>query len=347
MAMGGEFSADLERYARQILFPGIGEAGQRRLLAAKAAVIGCGALGSVIASHLVRAGVGRIVIADRDYIELNNLQRQSLFDEEDIARGLPKAVAAAEKLRRINSSLRIEALVTDVHFGNIEALIAGADVVLDGTDNFETRYLINDACLKYGIPWIYGGVIAARGMTMTILPGRTPCLRCLFPEPPPPGTAATCDTAGVLGPIVNVIASIEALEAMKLITGEGRLNDGLITIDLWENRFDRIASPARAEGCPACGRGEYEFLTAREGSRTTVLCGHDAVQISLGPAAGMDLAALARRLAPVGEVACNEFMLRFKAEGVEFTLFPDARAIVKGTSDAALARTLYAKYIGV
>jgi len=345
--MDREVAADRERYARQILFPGIGEEGQRKFLEAKAVVVGCGALGSVIANTLTRAGVGHLVIADRDFIELNNLQRQILFDEKDIARGLPKAIAAAEKLRRVNSSIRIEPLVTDVNFGNIETLIQGADVVLDGTDNLETRYLINDACLKNGIPWIYGGVIAGYGMTMTIRPGKTPCLRCLFKEIPPPGTTATCDTAGVLGPIVGVIASIESAEAMKLITGRGRLNEGLITVDLWENRFDTIAISEQTADCPACGRGEYEFLSAREGIHTTSLCGHNAVQVSVKSAARLDFTELARRLAPIGEVSFNEFMFRLKADGHEMTLFPDARAIVKGTTDESEAKTLYAKYIGV
>ena len=345
--MEKKIAAKMDRYARQILFPGIGEEGQEKLLKAKAVVVGCGALGTVIANHLTRAGVGYLVIADRDFIELNNLQRQILFDEEDIARGLPKAVAAAEKLRRVNSSVRIEPLVTDVNFGNIETLIRGADVVLDGTDNFETRYLINDACLKNNIPWIYGGVIAGNGMTMTIRPGITACLRCLFTEMPPPGTTATCDTAGVLGPIVGAIASIESSEAMKLITGRGKLNEGLIALDLWENRFDTLAIPERAADCPACGRGDYEFLTAREGIHTTTLCGHNAVQVSVKSAARLDFSELARRLAPVGEVSYNEFMLRLKADGREMTLFPDARAIVQGTTDESLARTLYAKYVGI
>jgi molybdopterin/thiamine biosynthesis adenylyltransferase len=339
-------AADMERYARQVLFGGIGAAGQRKLLAATAVIIGCGALGTVIANHLTRAGVGRLVIADRDFIELNNLQRQILFDEEDIARGLPKAVAAAQKLRRINSSIRIEPVVTDVHFANIETLIAGADVVLDGTDNFETRYLINDACVKNGIPWIYGGVIGGVGMSMTIVPHQTPCLRCVFAEIPPPGTAATCDTVGVLGPTVAAIASIESAEAMKLITGNGRRNEGLLTVDLWENRFDMVAIQEKTESCPACGKGNYEFLAAREGIHTTTLCGHNAVQVSVKSAAGIDLAELARKLAPVGEVAVNEFMLRLKADGREITVFPDARAIIQGTTDVAVAKTLYAKYVG-
>ena len=345
--MDRDLSADRERYARQLLLPGIGEAGQQKLLRSKAVIVGCGALGTVIANTLARAGVGHLVIADRDFIELNNLQRQILFDEEDIARGLPKAVAAAEKLRKVNSAIRIEPLVTDVNFGNIETLIRGADVVLDGTDNFETRYLINDACLKNGIPWIYGGVIAANGMSMTILPDRTPCLRCLFREAPPPGAAATCDTVGVLGPIVGVIASIEAAEALKLLTGQGRLNDGLIAVDLWANTFEQIAIPGRAEDCPACGAGRYEFLTAKEGLQTTTLCGHNAVQVSVRSTARIDFAEMARRLGPVGEVSFNEFMFRLRADGHELTLFPDARAIIKGTTDEALAKTLYAKYVGV
>ncbi|MDA8124202.1 MAG: ThiF family adenylyltransferase [Deltaproteobacteria bacterium] len=340
-------AAELERYGRQILFQGIGEAGQRKLLAATVVVIGCGALGTVIANHLVRAGVGRLVIADRDFIELNNLQRQLLFDEEDIAQGLPKAVAAAQKLRRINSAVEIEPVVADVHFANIETLIQGASVVLDGTDNFETRYLINDACVKNGIPWIYGGVIGASGMTMTIVPHRTPCLRCLFAEMPPPGTAPTCDTAGVLGPVVATIASLEAAEAMKLITGSGRRNEGLISVDLWENRFDAIAIAERTEGCPACGRGNYEYLAAREGIHTTTLCGHNAVQVSVKSAVLLDLAELATRLRPIGEVAVNEFLLRLKADDHELTIFPDARAIIQGTTDVAVAKTLYAKYVGI
>ena len=336
----------MERYARQILFPGIGEAGQQKLLKSKVVIVGCGALGTVIANTLARAGVGHLVIADRDFIELNNLQRQILFDEDDIALGLPKAVAAAQKLRRINSSIRIESAVTDVNFGNIESLIRDADVVLDGTDNFETRYLINDACLKNDIPWIYGGVIAGRGVSMTILPHRTPCLRCVFAEIHPPGVKATCDTVGVLGPIVGVIASIESAEAMKLLTGQGRLNEGLIAINLWENSFEMIAVPERTGNCPACGRGDYEFLTAREGIQATTLCGHNAIQISLRSAARIDFSELARRLAPVGEVSFNEFMLQLKADGHEMTLFPDARAIIKGTTNESLAKTLYAKYVG-
>jgi adenylyltransferase/sulfurtransferase len=258
--MEGTSAIDRERYSRQILFSGIGEEGQRRLSASTAVVVGCGALGSVIANSLARAGVGRLIIADRDVIRLHNLHRQVLYDEEDVARGLHKAEAAAEKLRRINSAIRIEAVVEEVRRENVEALIRGADVVLDGTDNFATRYLINDACLKNGIPWVYGGVVRGHGLSMTILPGRTPCLRCLYAEPPSRSAAETADTAGVLGPIVSVIASIEAAEAMKLLTGRGQINPGLIAIDLWASSYEQITIPGRADNCPACGRGIYEFL---------------------------------------------------------------------------------------
>jgi molybdopterin/thiamine biosynthesis adenylyltransferase len=344
--MEKKYGPQMDRYTRQILFPGVGEAGQQKLLESKVLIIGCGALGTVIANTLTRAGVGHLVIVDRDYIELNNLHRQTLFDEEDIALRLPKAVAAARKLGRINSSIRIDPLVTNVHAGNIESIIQGVDVVLDGTDNFDTRYLINDACIKNGIPWIYGGVIAAYGMSMTIIPHRTPCLRCLFTKMPPPGTMATCETAGVLGPIVGVIASIESAEAMKVITGQGRINQGLVAIDLWNNTYDQIAITERSADCPACGKGLYEFLTAREGIQTTSLCGHHAVQISILTTTRIDFNDIASRLSPLGEVSFNEFMLCFRAEGRELTLFPDARAIIKGTTDESMARSFYAKYVG-
>ncbi|MBI3733064.1 MAG: ThiF family adenylyltransferase, partial [Chloroflexi bacterium] len=241
----------LDRYVRQTIFPGVGVEGQQKLLAAKAVVIGCGALGSSIANLLARAGVGRLVIADRDFIELNNLQRQVLFDEDDIARNLPKAVAAAAKLRRVNSQITIEAMVTDVNSENIEGLIQGADVVLDGTDNFETRYLINDACVKHGIPWVYGGGIASTGMTLTVRPGQSACFRCLHRRAPRPGTLATCDTAGVVAPIIQVVSAWQVAEAMKLLTGQGTLNEGLMHFDVWENRFEQFRLN-RLPDCPTC-----------------------------------------------------------------------------------------------
>jgi molybdopterin/thiamine biosynthesis adenylyltransferase len=338
--------SDLSRYARQVIFPGVGEEGQRKLLGAHVAIVGCGATGSTLANSLVRAGIGRVRIIDRDFIELNNLQRQVLFDEDDISRGLPKAIAAAEKLRRINSTVQIEPVVADVNANNILELIGDADVVLDGTDNFDTRYLINDACVRLLKPWVYSGVIASYGMTMTIIPGQTACLRCLYPNPPAPGTTATCDTAGVLNTVVGVVPNIAANEALKLIIGQGELNTGLIHVDLWSNTFDVFNVPRLAD-CPACGRHEFEFLSAEAGSQTTSLCGRNAVQVRMRAARLVRFEDLAARLASAGEVSFNEFILRFKVNGYEMTVFPDSRAIIKGTDDETLAKTLYAKYIGM
>ena len=341
-------TATADRYSRQTLFAGIGAAGQQRLAASTAAIVGCGALGTVLASNLVRAGVGRVRIADRDFIEANNLQRQILFDEDDIARGLPKAVAAAEKLRRINSTVTVEARVQDVTADTVEAFIEGADVVLDGTDNFETRYLINDVCVRAGVPWIYSGVIASYGVTMTVLPGDTACLRCVFPERPLPGTLPTCDTAGVLNGIVGVIAGVAATEALKLLVGSDALVRGMTWIDLWENTFDRLEVP-RHDACPTCALHQYEYLEATDGDGGTTLCGRNAVQVRAaghGSAVALDLPALAERLSAVGSVAQNAFLLRLRVDAYDITVFPDGRAIIKGTDDPAVARSLYARYIG-
>jgi molybdopterin-synthase adenylyltransferase len=336
-----------ERYARQTLFGGIGHAGQERIAASHALIVGCGALGSVLANNLTRAGVGHLRIADRDYVEGNNLQRQVLYEEADVRRGMPKAIAAAERLRQINCLVGVEPLATDVTAENIEELLDGIDVVLDGTDNFETRYLLNDACLKAGIPWIYSGVIAAYGVTLTVLPRQTACLRCVFPERPLPGTTPTCDTAGVLNGIVGVIAGIASTEALKLMVGSDRLVRGMTWVDLWENTFDRIELP-RQEDCPACGLGEYEYLDAPIDEGGTTLCGRNAVQVRppRGTSAALDLDALAGRLRAIGEVASNGFLLRLRVDGYDVTIFPDARAIIKGTDDTAVARSVYAKYVG-
>ena len=252
-----------------MIFPPIGETGQRALLDAHVTIVGVGATGSVLANHLARAGVGHLRLVDRDYLELNNLQRQVLYDEDDLAALLPKAVAAARKLRRINSSISIEDVVADVTSANIERLIADADVVLDGTDNFATRYLLNDACVKLGKPWVYSGVLASYGMTMTVRPGVSPCLRCIMGEVPAPGTMPTCDTAGILGPIVALLGSIAANEAIKLITGGGTLNNGMIYVDLWEDSFERFDLGGPQANCPTCGSHEYPFLQAERGTRTT------------------------------------------------------------------------------
>ena len=328
--------------------PEIGREGQKRLLSSTVALIGCGALGTVVASNLVRAGVGRVKIVDRDYIELNNLQRQILFDEEDIARGLPKAVAAAEKLRRVNSQVRIEPLVTDVNPGNVEEIIGDVDLVLDGTDNFETRFLINDACVKHGIPWVYGAVIATYGMTMAIVPHHTLCFRCFLAEMPVPGSTPTCDTVGVLGPAVNIVASLEVTEGLKLLMGkEDELHGRLIYVDAWTGILEQLELEKRGGLCPACDLGQFEFLEAREGSYLTSLCGREAVQINVHGEAKVSFPGLAERLNSVGQVTFNEYMLRFRVDPYELTVFPDGRTIIKGTTDEALARTLYAKYVGL
>ena len=339
----------LERYSRQMRFPGVGEDGQRRLLNSHVTLCGCGALGTVLANALVRAGVGHLRLVDRDFIETNNLQRQVLFDEHDVAENLPKAEAAARKLGAINSSVYVEPVVTDIDRTNILSLVQDADLILDGTDNFEIRYLINDAAVKLGKPWVYGGCIGSHGQTMTILPGETPCLRCVFEAAPAPGEAGTCETAGVLSPIVNIVASYQATEALKILTGrKDQINRELIYIDVWENiqRRIRIAPLLGKVDCPCCKRRHFEWLDGEQGSHTTSLCGRNAVQVSQRNASRLNFEELARHLEALGEVSYNRFLLKFEADGYQFTVFPDGRAIIKGTSDVDKARTLYAKYIG-
>jgi adenylyltransferase/sulfurtransferase len=338
---------NLSRYLRQTIFPGIGEAGQQKLLAARVVVVGCGATGTNIANHLARAGVGHLTIVDRDFIELNNLQRQLLFDERDLAENLPKAIAAERKLRAINSEIEVRGIVADVNAENIESLIEGANVVMDGTDNFETRYILNDACLKHNIPWIYTGAVATYGMSQTIIPGQTACLRCLFNEVPPPGATATCDTAGVVGPVVSAIASISAAEAIKLIVGQGEINRGIIHFDVWYNTFESFDTGGPRADCPACQQRNFEFLNQEKGGQIVNLCGRDAVQLRVPGTRKLPLAELAERLVGVSEItARNDYLLRFIVDGYEITLFADARAIIKGTEDESVARGLYAKYIG-
>jgi adenylyltransferase/sulfurtransferase len=339
----------LERYSRQMRFAGIGEAGQRKLLASKVLLCGCGALGTVLANALVRAGVGHLRLVDRDFIETHNLQRQILFDENDVAANLPKAEAAARKLAVINSTVRVEPIVTDIDRTNILELAKDADLILDGTDNFEVRYLINDVAVKLGKPWVYGGSIGSHGQTMTILPGQTPCLRCVFEAAPAPGEAATCETAGVLGPIVNIIASYQATEAFKILTGKMEfVNRELIYLDVWENTLKKIkiAKLLGKVDCPCCQRRRFEWLEGDLGSHTTSLCGRNAVQVAHRTQSTLNFDDLAKHLEQLGSVNYNRFMLKFEADGYQFTVFPDGRAIIKGTSDIDKARTLYAKYIG-
>ena len=339
-------TSSTDRYSRQTLFKPIGKEGQERLRASSVALIGCGALGSTLANNLCRAGIGRLVIADRDYVEINNLQRQILFDEDDIARRLPKAVAAAEKLRRINSEVTVEALVEDINADGIEALVQDVDLVLDATDNFATRYLLNDACVKHERPWIYSGVIASYGVTLNILPGETPCLRCIYPEMPLPGTTATCDTAGILNGIVGAITGVASTEALKILLKSDKVSRDMFWMDLWENTSERIELPHDPD-CPACGQHHYEFLDLLTGTDTTSLCGRDAVQVRSGKRGeNINLPDLAERLRPVGQVSFNAYLLRLLVDGYDVTVFPDARAIIKGTDNEMVARSIYARYIG-
>jgi len=362
-------SPDLDRYHRQMLLPGIGPEGQRRLLESTVLVLGCGALGSVAADMLARAGVGRLVIVDRDFAELTNLQRQVLFDERDVADALPKAEAAKLKIARINGQVDVRAIVDDIDYTNIERHAAGADLIVDGLDNFEARYLANDYAVRYGVPYLYGGAVGASGMAYAILPRTpggdsaweaaasgnlaTPCLRCLFEEAPPAGETPTCDTAGVLGPAVAMIANFQVSEALKLLTGNlAQVCPTMLSIDLWSNDLMQLkVAGALNPECPCCGRRDFEFLDGRAGSSATALCGRDAVQLIDRERRGeVRLEEIARRLRHYGPVVGNEFLIRARIEDAghafELTLFADGRAIVKGTGDAATARTVFARYVG-
>ena len=333
-----------DRYSRQVLFPGIGEEGQKKLAQARVAIVGCGATGTSVSSLLVRAGVGHVLIIDRDYVEPSNLQRQSLFDEADAAESLPKAVAAARKLASFNSDVQVQGEVADLTAENIESLLGSADLVLDATDNFETRYLINDFAVKNSKPWIYAAAVAAYGVTMNIIPGETACLACVFPAPPE-GPVETCDTAGILNSAVNLVGSIQATEALKLLVGaREKLRRSLLSFDVWRNDRAEVAAARPRPDCQTCGKREFVHLTGRHRAPVT-LCGRDAVQIHERHRP-VDFAELSLRLQPHGQVKHNDYVLRFLREPYEMTLFPDGRAIIKGTSDTAVARSLYARFVG-
>ncbi|HEU5450983.1 MAG TPA: ThiF family adenylyltransferase [Terriglobales bacterium] len=333
-----------ERYSRQILFAGIGAEGQKKLRAATVALVGCGATGSTAASLLVRAGVGTVRLVDRDYVEPSNLQRQALFDESDAAESLPKAVAAARKLASFNSDVKVVAGVADVSPGNIAELLDGAGLILDGTDNFETRYLINDYAVSRGIPWIYAAAVGSYGVTLNVLPGETACLACVFPESPQ-GTFETCDTAGILNSAATTVAAIEITEALKLLVGaRDRLRRSLLSFDLWRNERAEVAAARPRPDCRACVRREFTHL-AGEGRPHITLCGRNSVQIHERQRP-VDFAEMTHRLQPHGTVRHNDFVLKFWREPYEMTLFPDGRAIIKGTTDTALARSLYARFVG-
>jgi molybdopterin-synthase adenylyltransferase len=336
-----------ERYSRQILFSEIGETGQRRLLAGRVCIIGCGALGSAQAEALARAGVGYLRIVDRDFVEASNLQRQTMFTESDALDRLPKAVACARHIGEINSEIEAEALVADVNQSNVESFVKDCDVVLDGTDNFATRYLINDACVKHAVAWVYGAAVGSYGVTMTVRPHASPCLRCIFEEAPQVGSAPTCDTAGIIMPIISIVAAVQVTEALKLLTDHTEtLHRSLMRFDVWRNEWRSIALGAPRADCPACGQGRYETLEAEAGDYAAVLCGRDAVQISPGRPTRIDLKALASRLRASGKVTLNPYLLRLQAGDYELTVFEDARSIIRGTDDVPTARTLYARYVG-
>jgi molybdopterin-synthase adenylyltransferase len=333
-----------ERYSRQVLFPGIGSDGQRKLAAARVGLVGCGATGSALASLLARSGVGSIRIIDRDYVEPSNLQRQSLFDESDAAQSLPKAIAAARKIAAFNSQIVVEPQVADLVPANAESLLDGMQLILDGTDNFETRYLLNDFAVRASLPWIYTAAIGSYGVTLNVLPGKTACLACLFPDPPR-GAFETCETAGILNSAVNLAASIAATEVIKMLVGANeRVRRTLLSFDVWTNEHAEVRAENPRPGCRACGMRDFAHL-AGEGRAHITLCGRNSVQIHERHRP-VDFSEVSLRLKPHGAVRHNDFVLKFWPEPYEMTLFPDGRAIIKGTTDTAVARSLYARYVG-
>ncbi len=336
-----------ERYSRQILFREIGREGQERLLNSRVLLVGCGALGAAHAEMLARAGVGRLRIVDRDFVEFTNLQRQTLFKESDAAERLPKAIAARSRIAEINSEIEVEAVVADVNNSNIESLIDGCDLVIDGTDNFQIRYLLNDACVKNGVTWIYGAAVSSYGTTMTIIPGKTPCLRCIFNEMPDAGSSPTCDTAGVIMPIIATVSATQIAEVLKILVGDiDSLHGSLMQFDVWANDRQRIKLGGPNPDCKTCGQHKFEFLDAESQEFSAVLCGRNAVQVAPPKATKLDLVRLAENLSGLGEVKQNEYLVRFLSGENEITVFADGRAIVKGTDDASVARSLYSRYVG-
>jgi molybdopterin/thiamine biosynthesis adenylyltransferase len=335
-----------DRYSRQILFRGIGDEGQRKLAAARVAIVGCGATGSALAGLLARAGVGTLRIIDRDYVEPSNLQRQSLFDEHDAAESLPKAIAAARQIARFNSETAVEPRVEDLVPANIEVLLEGMSLILDGTDNFETRYLVNDYAVDHALPWIYSAAVGSYAVTLNVVPGQTACLACIFPDSPR-GMVETCETSGILNSAVNLVASIAATEALKFLVGGAsaeHLRHTLLSFDVWTNEHAEISAAKPRPGCRACGQRDFIHL-AGEGRPHITLCGRNSVQIHERQRP-IDFGAMNQRLQPHGTVRHNDFVLKFWREPYEMTLFPDGRAIIKGTTDTAVARSLYARYVG-
>jgi len=341
-------STQLDRYRRQVRFAPLGEEGQQQLLASRVLICGCGALGSVVADTLVRSGVGFLRLVDRDYVELDNLHRQVLFNEQDAKDQTPKAVAAAQRLASVNSGITLEPIVADVNATNIRNLASDVDLIVDGTDNFETRYLINDYAIATNTPWVFGGCVGTEGQTLAIVPGKTPCLACIMPAPPPASALPTCETAGVLGPIVNVIASMQAIEAIKLLSGnQEQINPAMTIFDLWHNQVRPLSmATARLDDCPTCGKQELGWLEGNRSSATTKLCGRNSVQIAPSSNEQIDLAILAEKLGSIGPVTSSQYLLRLQVDQYQLTVFADGRTIVSGTDDPAVARTVHAKYVG-
>ncbi|QDU33523.1 putative adenylyltransferase/sulfurtransferase MoeZ [Poriferisphaera corsica] len=362
---------DLHRYHRQMLLPDIGEQGQQSLLSSTALIVGCGALGCMIASMLVRAGVGKIILVDRDFVDLTNLQRQVLFNEDDVKIGLPKAIAAQEKLSRINSNVEIQAEVADINFMNIETYLKDCDIVIDGVDNFETRYVVNDAAVKHAIPYVYGGAVGTTGTIYPILPHTPdqsarweaepdvsiagPCLRCIHESMPAPGSTPTCDTAGVLGPIVSIIANLQVSEAIKLLTKNWqRVNRSMVHLDLWLNRFNQfdVADLYRHNDCICCKQRHFEFLDGQYSSQTTTMCGREAVQIlPTQEMVSIDLNKIKQQLQSSSHIEKhNPYMLQIKLEEqgkmINLSIFSDGRALIQGTRDESIAKSIYARYVG-
>jgi adenylyltransferase/sulfurtransferase len=340
----GVDSHNNDRYSRQILFRGIGAEGQRKLAQARVAIVGCGATGSALAGLLARAGVGHMRIIDRDYVEPSNLQRQSLFDERDAANSLPKAIAAARKISSFNSEIVVEAKIEDLVPANIEVLLEGMSLILDGTDNFETRYLINDYAVSCSLPWIYSAAVGSYAVTLNVLPGQTACLSCIFPDSPS-GMVETCETSGILNSAVNLVASVAATEALKFLVGSvTQIRRTVLSFDVWTNEHAEISASKTRPGCRACGNRDFVHL-AGKGRPHITLCGRNSVQIHERQRP-IDFTEMGLRLQSHGIVRHNDFVLKFWQAPYEMTLFPDGRAIIKGTTDTAGARSLYARYVG-
>jgi molybdopterin-synthase adenylyltransferase len=338
-----------KRYSRQKVLYNIGEQGQKKLAKSRVLILGCGGLGSASASLLARAGVGYLKLVDRDFLDVSNLQRQILYEEHDVKEGLPKVIAAERKLRHINSTIQIEPIIADVNRFNIEKLIQDVSLVLDGSDNFETRFLLNDACVKHNRNWIYGAAIESYGLMKNIIPGKTACLRCIMDNIPDPGTIDTCESVGVFGSIVVLIASLQCVEALKFLTGNLKeLNQDLLSVDVWQNSFQNITVTKSEiqKNCLVCNSKQFDFLAGKRGSAFTSMCGRNAVQILPFKESELDLAKLAISLSALGVVKANEYLIRFEIDEFELSIFPDARVIVKGTTDVGIARSLYSKYVG-